>query len=192
MKNLLLVSSLLLFLFACEKEEIQTTSSSEVNNENVSFNFAPNCTLNDSKVKNNLFYFCSGEYQINGELRLINDHENGQKHQIIAYMNCHKQGSPQDLIPISEFQLAIFGNSTVACEMPISISIPSDYNTNLINGQVLNHKICNDCPELENIITYNKEVGLNPNYNDIIIAHFFAKIEDCGEVHTEEFSVRLQ
>jgi len=183
MKNLLLFLALSLFIFSsCEKEEMTPDVETLVNSEKA----AGLCNYNDSGSAVRLFEFCTSELHVQGELRYAN--ANGI-HFIKAKAKCHKQGSPNSMVKIREMIVSVEGDMHIGCGLPIDISVPSVYNSNLVLGQVVTEANCVNCSSTTVRIDYTKDITYLEG--DVLRGKFKFELDNCGEQHTEFFEVEL-
>lgn len=186
MKNLFLFSILLLLIFSsCEKEIVTTEDTIET--QQIGQEKAGGiCILGNSIAPAHFFEFCTGEYIFQGELHLVN--QNNGFHDIQAIGKCHKLGDPDNLIDIAEIAIQVSGNMHIGCEVPIDVQVPSDYNTNLVFGEVPFKKSCFDCGFLNLTISYNKDITYL-FLDDVLKAHLYFKIKDCGKEYKHYMDV---
>ena len=145
------------------------------------------CHFNLNTSQARLFEYCTSQLHMQAELRLVN--VNGFHH-VEGFVKCHKQGAPGNMVVARQLDVSLSGELSIGCDIPISLDVPNDYNMNLVGGQVPNSGSCHDCSSLLVRISYFKDVTLVEG-DDFLKGNFLLKLDQCGEVFTEEIELAL-
>lgn len=178
MKNSIFVFLCLTLLFsACEKENFAPEILPDSPQQTVE-KAEEDCNFNDFTNLIRRVEVCGVEYDFHASLQLLNQ---GGIHRIQAYAKCYKRGGdPSDIIDFAKMEIIVSGDMHIWCQLPFDLAEASDYNENLVNGQVPLSSHCDDCGDTIVNLDYVKNVTLTDN--DKIKAIFLLKIEDCGEI----------
>lgn len=171
----------------CEKEEL-TLPQEEVQPVESYAKAANDCRFNDFTNVIHEVEICGTVFAFHVSLQLLNQ---DNFHRVQAVAKCYKQGgNPQNFVDYAEIEVEVNGNMHVWCGIPLDIQVPSDYNINLVGGQVpfLNH--CDDCGINVVTLDYFKNVSVITN-EDLIKAKFRLKLSECGEVVEKFASLEL-
>ena len=183
MKHIVFTLAVLgLLASACQKEQLTVveTTMPEITER------APNeCHNNMDENVVSIFEYCTGEFVMQGELRIVNVDD---FHYIEGFVKCHKRGNPDAMVEVAELSVELNGELSIHCDIPITVDVPSMFNTNLVGGAVENFKSCNNCSSQLLRITYSKEVTLVEN-DDILKGKFRLKMDNCGDLFEEELDL---
>lgn len=183
MKNPFLPFILCLSIFlGCEQEDTFQPRQSEYSIEKRAED-EENCSFAEQTNQVHIVEFCGGEFAFHIALELSNQ---GDFHRIQARATCYKWGGdPLNYVDIAELEVEVDGNVHVWCGIPLAIRVPSDYNKNLVAGEVPFRNHCDDCGINVVTLDYHKHITIT-GWDDLIKANFRLKLEGCGE-HVEEF-----
>jgi hypothetical protein len=184
MKNpfFLFIICLSIFL-GCEKEELTLPQDETQAVENYA-KAANDCRFNDFKNVIHEVEICGTVFAFHVSLQLVNQ---GNFHRVQAVARCYKQGGdPVNFIDYGEIEVEVNGEMHVWCDIPLNIQVPSDYNINLVGGQVPFRNHCDDCGFNVVTLEYFKNVSVITN-EDLIKANFRLKLSECGAV-VEKFA----
>ncbi len=185
MKNLFLCSIVFVLMFSnCEKEErinlvdvesnIQTPT--KANND---------CVFNDFTNIARVFNYCGTDFVFQGSVYLDNVNN---IHRIQAYGRCYKLGNdPSEIVDYAIIEIEVGGEMHIGCGLLFDVTVPNDYNANLVGGEVPNKAECEDCGETSVNINYKKDVTLLGD--DFVKANFRIKMDGCGGGVEEMFTV---
>ena len=191
MKHILFSLALFcLLLSACQKENPAPVdaSSSPLLESSITERAPLECHNNLGENSVRVFEYCTGDFVMQGELRLVNA---GQMHYVEGYVKCHKLADPDAMVNVAELYVELNGNLSIGCGIPISVNVPSDYNTNLVGGAVQSSESCVNCSSQLLRITYSKEISLVENFDDFLEGKFYLKIDHCGDVFEEEIIITM-
>lgn len=188
MKNPFLLFILCLAIFlGCEKEELTLPQEELQPIENYA-KAANDCRFNDFTNRIHEVEICGAVFDFHVSLQLLNQ---GNVHRVQAIAKCYKQGGdPLNFVDFAEIEVEIDGSLHVWCDIPLDVQVPSDYNLNLVAGQVPFRNHCDDCGLNVVTLDYFKNVSVITN-QDLIKANFRLKLSECGEIVEKIVSLEI-
>lgn len=188
MKNPFFLFLICLSVFlSCEKEEL-TLPPAEILTVEWQDKAVIDCSFDEATNRVHLVEYCGTDYFFHISLALSN---HGKFHRVQAYAKCYKRGGdPGNYVDFGKIEIEVAGNMHIGCGIPIDIQVPSDYNKNLVFGQVPFRSQCEDCGISVVTLDYFKPVSMiKPQ--DVIKANFRLKLEDCDVRVEKLFTLQI-